>query len=674
MNSSAAWILDEGGSAEPGGSPRQIDDARSLLRDLRDVTRRAGVSFEKTREFVEATILRHTGADAAGAVLFEERGYRAARDCPVIAALPDLEHPLRRALGNCEPLAANSDPAEPVCSFLMSPIVIDDQSIGMLWAVGRFERSSTGRDLEMLGCLADIVAISQTQQRAVADDHDELRKAAGFRALIQNVQDYAIFTVDPRGIVTDWTEGAHRVLGYPAEEAIGRDFKMFFTEEDVQAGEPQKELDQATVEGRAERESWRVHRSGDKIWVNAISSAVRDEHGSLVGFIKVSRDLTERRRIELELRHAHRVADQANQAKSRFLATASHDLRQPLQSLSLLSGTLRRMATNPYLLDAVEQQELAIASMSGLLNALLDISKLDSGSVKPARQHIALGPIMEQMRIEFAASAAKKGLDLEIPACEVFVHTDPILFGQILRNLVSNALRYTPSGSVTLCVSVREETVDIEVRDTGIGIAEAHLERIFEEFYQVDVRPNSVREGHGLGLSIVRRTAGILGHALSVSSVPGAGSCFRISVPLGQVTMGSAEEDATLQMASGKAPHVLLIDDDPGVLKATRLLLEVEGYRVTVGRTVADAQAAAAQHHDLQLLISDYHLADGESGSRVIRILREALPHIEVIMMTGDTSSGLRHFSPADGICVASKPIEADALLGMMKRLLAHQG
>jgi PAS domain S-box-containing protein len=505
--------------------------------------------------------------------------------------------------------------------------------------------------------------------------------SASFRALIQNIKDYAIFTVDPQGIVTDWTEGARQVLGYSLSEVIGRDFRMFFTDEDVDAGEPQMELDQAAAEGRAERESWRVHRNGGRIWVNAISSAIRDESGGLVGFIKVSRDLTERRRIEMEraqdareLRQARQLADKANQAKSRFLATASHDLRQPLQSLSLLSGTLRRMATNPYLLDAVEQQELAIASMSGLLNALLDISKLDSGSIQPSLQHLDLDDLFAQMRIEFGGLAAKKALALNIPGCAHFVSTDPTLLGQILRNLLSNAIRYTQQGSVTLYSTLQDGHVNITVRDTGIGIAETHLERIFEEFYQVDVSPNSVREGHGLGLSIVQRTAAILGHALRVDSRQGSGSSFTIAVPAcPSVPELSANHQLAAAAVCGKAPHVLLIEDDPGVQKATRLLLEVEGYRVTVGRTPADARAAAADHPDIQLLICDYHLADGESGREAIEIVREALPRIEVILMTGDTSSGLRQVSPADRICVASKPMEADALLGMMKHLLMQQ-
>jgi len=388
-------------------------------------------------------------------------------------------------------------------------------------------------------------------------------------------------------------------------------------------------------------------------------------------YMRLASELISRAEDEAELCSARQVADQANQTKSRFLATASHDLRQPLQSLSLLSGTLRRMATNPYLLEAVEQQELAIASMSGLLGALLDISKLDSGSIRPSLQHVHLGEIVDQMRVEFNGLAEKKGLALDIVSCPQFVYTDPTLLGQILRNLLSNAVRYTPAGSVTLSSTADGNQLIIEVRDTGIGIAESSLERIFEEFYQVDVSPNSIREGHGLGLSIVQRTAAILGHELGVTSMLGSGSSFKIAVPLGQpIEKPPPDDELAMENVPGRATHVLLIDDDPGVLNATRLLLEVEGYRVTVGRSVADARTAATLHTDIQLLISDYHLSEGESGRDVIDILRAALPWVDVILITGDTSSGLRHVSPSDRICVLSKPIKADALLLTMKRLV----
>src|ERR1700761_2079224 len=275
--------------------------------------------------------------------------------------------------------------------------------------------------------------------------------------------------------------------------------------------------------------------------------------------------------------------------------------------------------------------------------------------------------MFDRLRSEFSGLGAKKGLALEVPACGLYAHSDPTLLGQILRNLLSNALRYTKSGCVRLTASARENCIDIEVNDTGIGIAEFDLARIFEEFYQVDVKPNSNREGHGLGLSIVQRTAAILGHSLSVQSEVGKGSNFRIAVPFGQpVELAAIRSDLRIPSKSGKAPHILLIDDDPGVLKATRLLLEVEGYRVTVGRSLADARTAAADNRDIQLLISDYHLSGSESGKAVIEAGRAVLPRVEVILMTGDTSSGLRLVFPADRICVASKPIEADVLLGMM--------
>jgi PAS domain S-box-containing protein len=249
------------------------------------------------------------------------------------------------------------------------------------------------------------------------------------------------------------------------------------------------------------------------------------------------RDVTERKRVQQELilaretaerarqaaDTAREAADRANQAKSRFLATASHDLRQPLQSLALLNGTLLRLVGAPEAVEALTHQEQAIEAMSRLLNALLDISKLESGAIKPQPTDFTLNDLFRELEQEFTAVAASKGIRLEVSPAPTAIHSDAALLGQILRNLLSNAIKYTRAGSVRLISSSQTDRVRIEVIDTGIGIPADQLEFIFDEFFQVGVPTNSSREGYGLGLSIVQRLVRLLDLHLEVRSEVGKG-------------------------------------------------------------------------------------------------------------------------------------------------------
>ena len=243
------------------------------------------------------------------------------------------------------------------------------------------------------------------------------------------------------------------------------------------------------------------------------------------------RDVTDRMRVEQEIREARAAADRANLGKSRFLATASHDLRQPLQSLALLNGTLRRLIDNDEAREVLEQQEEAAAAMSRLLNALLDISKLESGAIKPDISDFKVAQLLEDLRREFAGVAAGKGLELLVEPTDARARSDPALVGQALTNLVANAIKYTSNGWVRLRSSLSGPLVRIEVCDTGVGIAPDHLPLIFDEFYQVGVATNTSRDGYGLGLSIVQHVVRLLNLRIDVHSQPGQGSTFALEIP-----------------------------------------------------------------------------------------------------------------------------------------------
>ena len=414
------------------------------------------------------------------------------------------------------------------------------------------------------------------------------------------------------------------------------------------------------------------------------------------------RDITDRRRVEAEViaarqaaEHAREVADQArnaadkaraaaddareiadraNQGKSRFLATASHDLRQPLQTLALLNGTLRRLIDEPDAAQALVQQEMAIDSMSRLLNALLDISKLESGTVKPEPTDFSVAALFDALRGEFTGVAARKGLELVIEPAGDSVRSDPSLVEQILRNLVSNAIKYTKAGRVVLRCQHEPAAVRIAVIDTGVGIPADQLPMICDEFYQVGVPANTSRDGYGLGLSIVQRLVKLLKLGFDIQSEVGKGSTFSLLLPVAerQVTApGSLRKSVVRGAPIGKA-RVLLVEDDPAVRDATRMLLKVEGYQVTAVASLQEAVRAAREGSGLDLVVTDYHLNDGETGTQVIGALREAVgAPLKAVLITGDTSSAVRSLPVDTHLRMCSKPVKADELLTLLRALLA---
>ncbi len=391
-------------------------------------------------------------------------------------------------------------------------------------------------------------------------------------------------------------------------------------------------------------------------------------------YIRMVSALIARAQDDESVRTARDIAKRASQAKSRFLATASHDLRQPLQTLALLNGTLRRISTNATANEVLAQQELAITSMSRLLNALLDISKLESGAIKPDPADFAVSALFDELRREFANLASNKGLTLEVMPCDDSVHSDPSLVGQILRNLVSNAIKYTRAGWVALrCLHDEPSHVRIEVLDSGIGIPAEQLRYIYDEFYQVGVPSNTMREGYGLGLSIVHRLVTLLDVKLDVESEVGKGSTFTLTLPASHRAVrpaGRIGPEWTPHTSKVEA-RVLLVEDDPAVRSATRMLLRSDGYQVTAVATVAEALEQARADPRIDLLVTDYHLSEGETGTQVISALRAALVRpLKAVLITGDTSSAVKELPRDPLLQVASKPIKADELLDMLRALM----
>lgn len=388
----------------------------------------------------------------------------------------------------------------------------------------------------------------------------------------------------------------------------------------------------------------------------------------------------EQRNIELVragalAQEAREKARQAERAKGRFLATASHDLRQPLQAVSLLNGVLRRVARDPDMADALRQQDEAIGAMSRLLNALLDISKLESGAIKPEPADFAVSGLLEAMAREFRSVASSKGLGLHVDSCEACVHSDPGLVEQVLRNLVSNAVKYTREGGVWLRATADPPWVSIEVIDTGVGIPQDQIGLLGDEFYQIGVPSNSTREGYGLGLSIVRRLVQLLELELSVRSELGKGSTFSLRLRQAASPVAALRPRALPGLARGAGgggAHILLVEDDPEVRNATRMLLKAEGYGVTAAASSLEALQRAREIGGIALVVTDFHLGAGETGVQVILRLREMLnAPVKAVLITGDTSSAIKELPHDANLRILSKPVHAEAFLGLVRELLA---
>jgi PAS domain S-box-containing protein len=501
----------------------------------------------------------------------------------------------------------------------------------------------------------------------------------------------AMLIIDGSGVIRFTNQQVSALFGYAHEEIIGQSIEALMPERFRTRHVAHRDHYIRTVRVRpmgVGLDLYGRRKNGTEFPVEISLSPIDDAGRSLVA--AAIRDVTDRKRVEAELIIAREAAEaasevagqalesanRANHGKSRFLATASHDLRQPLQTLELLNGVLRRRATDRSVIEALCQQEQAIASMSRLLNALLDISKLESGAIRPEPTDFKVAGIFEELRMEFASIAASKGINFEIESCEDVVHSDPSLVEQILRNLVSNAVKYTREGWVRLRCLHEASLVRIQVVDSGVGIPADQLTLIYDEFYQVGVPANSSRDGYGLGLSIVQRLVKLLTLQLEVRSEVGRGSEFSLLLPASN--RAGIEMHSTHLASSVEGPRplgearVLVVEDNASVRQATCLLLELEGYRVTPVASLAEALQHIQKGHGVDLLITDYHLTGGETGTQVIASLREILGvSLKAVLATGDTSSAIKQLPRDPHLRITSKPIQADELLALLRALRA---
>jgi two-component system, chemotaxis family, CheB/CheR fusion protein len=388
-------------------------------------------------------------------------------------------------------------------------------------------------------------------------------------------------------------------------------------------------------------------------------------------------DVTERKHTEMALMAAKWHAERANLSKSRFLAAASHDLRQPLQTLSLVRGILAKKIKDKKdeeALQLVARLNQMAGILSGMLDTLLDINRLEAGTVHPEKVNFPINDLFQQLRIEFAYDAQAHGLLWHVVPSRLRIWSDPRLLHRMIRNLLSNAVNYTERGKILLGCRRRGDKLRIEVWDTGTGIPEEQFQAIFGEFHQLD---NAARErggGLGLGLAVVQRLADLLGHSVDVHSRPGKGSVFAVEAPLGREEPGALPQRrqwGRAQNASDAA--ILVVEDDTSVRDMLDLLFASEGYRTAAAADGKQALALARGAIRPDLVVADYGLPNGLTGLQVVAGVREAMGReIPAVILTGDISTGTMREITRWGCVQRNKPVRAEELTHLIQSLLTE--
>ncbi len=520
-------------------------------------------------------------------------------------------------------------------------------------------RDGAGKVVGLVGVSRDV---TDAKMAAEALQRSEQR----FR-LATELSKTVAFTYD-RDLRCTWSHGTQ--TGFADAEVLGRTIHELFAAEsaDRLVGLYRRALDGAVVREDVTLQS--LAGSAPQVF-DLFAEPLRNASNDVVGIIGAANNITARVEAASALAAAKAEAERASEAKSKFLAAASHDLRQPAQSLILLMSLLeRRAAGEPKLIEIVRAMELAVRGLNVLLSGILDISRLDAGVVAPAMQPVDVGLLIQQISEEYRERASKRSLELRPRPRAVCASSDPALLQRAMRNLIENALKYTERGGILIGARLRGERVRIDVVDTGIGVPADQQKQIFEEFYQVHNSGRATGEGLGLGLAIVSRIARLLGAEVEVTSRVGRGSRFSVLLPL--------DQDGILAEAPEPAPpglrgRVLLVEDNSIVRFSVAALLEEWACEHISAASGEEAlERAAAERWRFDAIIADYRLGGDLTGVGTAKeIERRSGRAIPTIVLTGDTAVERISEMDVSGYVVLHKPVNAENLRGELERRLS---
>jgi PAS domain S-box-containing protein len=512
------------------------------------------------------------------------------------------------------------------------------------------------------------VRLSDTlaQRQDNGAEHAEL-----FRLLVESVRDYAIFMLDPTGHVATWNIGARRIKGYSADEIIGRHFSSFYLEEEVQNGKCEYELEVAAQEGRFEDEGWRVRQDGTRFWANVVISSVRDRHGTLVGFAKVTRDLTERKRAQEE-QAARLAAEEANRAKDEFLAMLGHELRNPLAPIAT---ALQLMQLRGDSRTSKEQQiiERQVQHMIRLVDDLLDVARITHGTLVLKLQQLDVREIIAKA-IELASPLFEQKshhLHIDVPDQPLLVEADDARLTQVLANILVNSARYTDSGGhISVAAQARADGISVRISDDGRGIQPEFLPKIFDLFVQGSQGTDRSQGGLGIGLTLAHRLLQKQGGSVIAES-PGLGRGSTFTVRLPAVT-AKANDGAPQSLRPGFAQvarslRVLVVDDNEDAAVMLAEILQAVGHDVQMAVDAAEAIRITRRFRpEVAILDIGLPVMDGYAlATRLGAELGDAVPRL--IAVTGYGQQHDRERSLRSGFTAhLVKPVDVQQLLALV--------
>jgi PAS domain S-box-containing protein len=501
-----------------------------------------------------------------------------------------------------------------------------------------------------------------------------------YRLLVSAVVDYAILMLDPQGRVVSWNAGAERIKGWTADEIIGKHVSVFYPEADARSGKIEHELAQARRAGRYEDESWRVRKDGSLFWANVVITALFGADGVLLGYGKVTRDMTERRQFEQDLESARHAAEAANKAKDEFLSSMSHELRTPLNAILGFSQLLERDRLEPGQLDAVRHIRKAGDHLLAMINEILDLSRIASGQLSLSPEAVSVAEILDEAASMVDPLASARGITISIDGRQVpdaHVVADRQRIKQVLLNLLANAIKYNHvDGAVTVTARPGEPgRLLIEVIDTGPGISDSMMERLFRPFDRLGAAAEV--EGAGLGLALSAGLVQAMDGSLTASSAIGQGSTFRIDLPLAEHPDPDVVAHPTREVTPPKnadpgvvRAHIVYIEDNLSNVHLVQRILQLRPGVELLPAMLGGLGLELAVKHRPALVLLDLHLPD-IAGADVLHRLKgeRETADIPVVVMSADaTRSSIGRLMDAGASDYITKPIDVEVLLAVVDR------
>ena len=537
---------------------------------------------------------------------------------------------------------------------------------------------------------ASMMRIALTDISERIQTEEQLRRAdVSLRLMVESVTDCAIIMLDTTGHVENWNVAAQRINGYSEAEIIGQHLSRFYTPEDIHSGKPQRVLDDVIAQGRLEDEGWRVRKDGSTFWANVVITTMRDSSGALCGFVKLTRDFTERKRLEqllteknIELERTKAVAEKANLAKSDFISSMSHELRTPLNAILGFAQLLEGSLQPPTAIQGMRLQQILKAGwyLLELINEILDLAVIESGKLTLSPEPLSLAKVLLECKAMIEPQAEKRDIKLIFPNFDIsyFVHADRIRLKQVLINLISNAIKYNRDhGTVeVMCAEGASGRIRISVKDNGVGLPPEKLAQLFQPFNRLG-QENGAEEGTGIGLVVTKRLIDLMEGTIGVESKLGEGSEFwieliRVDMPHLADELAQPEKLSPKNLEDSRQRILLYVEDNPANLLLVEQIIEgMPNLNMLSARDGNHGVALARAHHP-DVILMDINLP-GINGIEAMNILRkdQTTKHIPIIALSAnamlrDIEKGLE----AGFFRYLTKPIKINEFMNALDKAL----